>query len=160
MLRIGTVRSSGYESISAQNPSITCVAVILRLLIETSQRIYHLIEPDSAPCPWCTPQARGCLDSTGIRCPRRENSSLFIQRKVRIVDDVCRTIECLSRMQQLTEIEPVISRIVDTFCKALLVHALPPKLKGSGPSSPRSDHLLWQALGDLRVLDGLEFVRA
>ena len=75
------------------------------LLIEAAKSFHHLVETDRGPAGSRMTQRRRGIDRTGVRCPRGQNGSLFVERQIRVVNDLGWVRECLSWMEEFVEIE-------------------------------------------------------
>ena len=105
-------------------------ADIRRLLVECTERLHHFVEADMRAARSGVTQGWSGVDRTRIRRPRGEDGSFFIEREVRVGDDLGWMREGLRWMKEFVEVEVEVGAIhgiplIDTW------HPRP--LQTSGP---------------------------
>ena len=94
---------------SKNTPSALVTAVALAIarpqLVECPKGVHDVVEAHGRPAGSAVTKRWSGIDRAGVRRPRGQNGSLFIQRKIRVGNDVGRMREGLRRVEEFVEIE-------------------------------------------------------
>jgi hypothetical protein len=93
-------RRAMLEATATEDPAIagTIGCLIIRLVVQRAESLDYVLENDRSLPARSATQMRSSLHRAGVRGPRSENGPLFVERQIRIVDDVRWMVECLGGM--------------------------------------------------------------
>jgi hypothetical protein len=103
-------------SIGQHLPVSTRRLVVAGLPVEKPQCIHDVVETHRPRRAGRLAQRGSRLNGAGIRCPRRQNGALFVEREIGIPNDVRRLCERARRVEKKrVEIEEIVAASVERF---------------------------------------------
>jgi hypothetical protein len=87
-------------------------------IVQVAEAIHDVVETHRPRRAGRLAQRGSRLNGAGIRCPRRQNGALFVEREIGIPNDVRRLCERARRVEKRVEIEEIVAASVERLFRS------------------------------------------